>query len=362
MNMSESEAEGTKKIPILESKPGIDHPLKDLVKETESLVSSAGRSEALLAKVQKNQGRKRGEGIDLTILTDGETRKKIGSAFGTIFSQWESEYSTKIRAVKEKLTPSDANALKVMKHDSERILTYLRLAVETAGLTEDGNQELARKLSGWIDPVLPKYLASVAKTLEEDLTGKVPVEEFDLVKMIQDAVALEKIDVQSEINLTSKRDSGGELKVTYTGPAGLRLKGSENGCLQILFNLLDNAHKQVWSKRYLCNEKGKIEVRLVEEETEVKITVSDNGGGIDGEAVAKDAVEKKILTSKKAQRMTEDEKRQLVFVASGFENQGIRGSGVGLGACRKRAEKYGGSLTAENGPEGAVFIITLKKK
>ena len=106
--------------------------------------------------------------------------------------------------------------------------------------------------------------------------------------------------------------------------------------LQLLENLIGNALKY-------GRQDGSAEVRIATARDEAGgltlLSVEDNGIGI-----------------------PEDD-RELVFEEFHRSENGLRqasGTGLGLAICRRIVESHGGTISAENRPEGgAVFIATL---
>jgi signal transduction histidine kinase len=105
---------------------------------------------------------------------------------------------------------------------------------------------------------------------------------------------------------------------------------------QVLLNLVGNARKYSPSG-------GEIRVRALPLQTEVEISVADQGLGIPAEALP---------------RLFED-----FYRIPGPEREGIPGTGLGLSICRKIVEAHGGRIWAEsNGPGfGSRFAFTLPR-
>jgi len=104
----------------------------------------------------------------------------------------------------------------------------------------------------------------------------------------------------------------------------------------ILRNLLSNAIK-------FTNKNGKVEISVSEKETNVEISVEDNGIGIPEEQIPK-----------------------LFKIDSHFKSHGTdneTGSGLGLILCKEFIEKHGGKIWAESVKgKGSCFRFTLPRK
>lgn len=95
----------------------------------------------------------------------------------------------------------------------------------------------------------------------------------------------------------------------------------------------------------------------------VELLIRDDGKGIDPTMVCMRAVEKGVITAERAAKMTEDEKRSLIFEPNFSTKEDvtdISGRGVGLDAAKSNIEKMGGSITVKSevgkGSEFRIFI------
>jgi two-component system, chemotaxis family, sensor kinase CheA len=96
---------------------------------------------------------------------------------------------------------------------------------------------------------------------------------------------------------------------------------------------------------------GLVRLRALHQGGSVVIEVMDDGAGISVARVLATAVERRLVTAEQAEKMTEREALQLVFVA-GFstakEVTNISGRGVGLDVVRANVERVGGSVELES--------------
>ncbi len=110
-------------------------------------------------------------------------------------------------------------------------------------------------------------------------------------------------------------------------------------------------------------EHGRVTVRAAHEGDQVVLRLGDDGGGVDGEAVRRRAVERGFASADAAARMTEPELFALVF-EPGFSTapavSETSGRGVGLDVVRSCVERLKGSvsLTSRRG-EGTTFVVRL---
>ena len=141
----------------------------------------------------------------------------------------------------------------------------------------------------------------------------------DLSAVVSDTVKL--IDRQTRF-----RDIELELDLDDGLP---RVRGDHERLRQLLLNLLFNAADALGGK-------GRIEVRAANGEGVVKLTVEDDGPGIDGEII--EQVFDPFVTTKAAGQ----------------------GTGLGLAVCHTIVERLGGSIEAANREQGgAAFEVRL---
>jgi two-component system chemotaxis sensor kinase CheA len=108
---------------------------------------------------------------------------------------------------------------------------------------------------------------------------------------------------------------------------------------------------------------GVVSVRAYHEGGQVTIEVSDDGAGIDLEAVRAKAVELASMTPEQATRMSERDVVDLLFVP-GFSTADhvttVSGRGVGMDVVRTNIERIGGSIdVSSRSGEGTTFKIRI---
>ncbi|MDM8519405.1 hybrid sensor histidine kinase/response regulator [Anaerolineales bacterium HSG6] len=95
----------------------------------------------------------------------------------------------------------------------------------------------------------------------------------------------------------------------------------------------------------------------------VVITVSDDGAGLDLEAIRHSAMQSKQLTTVEARKLTDHDTAMLIF-SSGLSTSkiitDISGRGVGLDVVRQNVAELHGTLNVSSEPkQGTIFTITL---
>ena len=105
---------------------------------------------------------------------------------------------------------------------------------------------------------------------------------------------------------------------------------------------------------------GSIKLHARQTGNEIRIGISDDGRGIDGDAVAAKAVIAGILTAEQAARLSPTE-RNLLICEPGFSTAekvtNLSGRGVGMDAVRTSAMRLGGSLRIHSAPGAGSRIL-----
>jgi two-component system chemotaxis sensor kinase CheA len=114
-------------------------------------------------------------------------------------------------------------------------------------------------------------------------------------------------------------------------------------------------------------KKGKIETGLVvlkayHEAGQVVIEISDDGKGLDGDALAASAVNKGLITSEQAQVMSDKEKVNLIFLpgfSTAKEVTDVSGRGVGMDVVKTNLDQLGGNVDIIS-EKGSGTTISIK--
>ena len=98
------------------------------------------------------------------------------------------------------------------------------------------------------------------------------------------------------------------------------------------------------------DEVGKVLLKARNEKDTVIIEITDDGNGIDAEAIKRKAIEKKIITKEYADTLSKDEIIQIIF-EPGFSNAEkiteVSGRGVGMDVVKRATESIGGKIHIE---------------
>ena len=111
------------------------------------------------------------------------------------------------------------------------------------------------------------------------------------------------------------------------------------------------------------NETGLITIRCIRESGNMKIIITDDGKGINTDAIRKKIVENGLATQEAAANMEEEELLNNIF-QSGFstaqEISNVSGRGVGMDAVKNNIERMKGSIAIQTKKgEGTVFTISV---
>ena len=115
-------------------------------------------------------------------------------------------------------------------------------------------------------------------------------------------------------------------------------------------------------KRRGKNEEGRLLLRAYHEGGQVNIEVSDDGRGIDLDAVRAKARDRNLVTADHAARITDRELLNLLFLP-GFSTAqkvtNISGRGVGMDVVKTNIEKIGGTVDLQSSDKGATLKIKI---
>ena len=93
--------------------------------------------------------------------------------------------------------------------------------------------------------------------------------------------------------------------------------------------------------------KGRVLLSAQHEENQVVVRVEDDGAGIDAEKVKRSAVKKGIITEEAAQKLSEKEAVELIFMPGFSTNDAateVSGRGVGMDVVRSNLERVNGQV------------------
>ena len=211
-----------------------------------------------------------------------------------------------------------AEMARQVAHEIKNPLTPIRLGVQHLRRAHaDQRPEFPQILERNVDRVLAEIdrLDEIARSFSKFGVrpgDAAPPDVVDLCRVAEDVVALERM---------------GEAQVEWrvAVPTGVMVRAREGELREVLLNVLENAR--------LAGARC-IELAASTAEGRARVTITDNGGGISDDVLAR-AFEPRFSTR-------------------------TSGSGLGLAISRRLVESWGGQIALERGPDrGAVVTLTL---
>jgi two-component system chemotaxis sensor kinase CheA len=138
----------------------------------------------------------------------------------------------------------------------------------------------------------------------------------------------------------------------------------EDPLIHILRNAVDHGVESPEERKAAGKpEEGTIELRANRERDHVTITVSDDGAGIDPDAMRSKAVEEGVISEPEAESMPDDEAYDLIFhpgFSTASEVTDVSGRGVGMDVVHSTVEQLDGTVNVDSEPgEGTTVELRL---
>ena len=260
-------------------------------------------------------------GYPLTFLT----MLAVGCVVSALTSRVKAQERVWVESEKEKVR---ANLLRAVSHDLRTPLTSISGSLSTVlesddSLSKEAKDELlrdAQKDAEWLCRMVENLL-SVTR-IGDDGMDRLNTQEELLEEVISEAV----------VNFRKRVP---DMEIAVSVPEEPMFVPMDAILIeQVLLNLLDNAvtHGGSVSKIVICAERKGLDA---------VISLEDNGGGIDAERL--EHLFDGVLPSARNRRGDDQ-----------------RGMGIGLTVCRTIVQVHGGTIQAENVPDGgARFTFTL---
>ncbi|NNG13720.1 MAG: chemotaxis protein CheA, partial [Gammaproteobacteria bacterium] len=142
------------------------------------------------------------------------------------------------------------------------------------------------------------------------------------------------------------------------------LDGVRDPLIHLLRNAIDHGMETPEQRKAAGKpETGKLSVQVQAEGSQIRMTVKDDGGGIQVEKIAATAHKRKLATETELSSMSDEEILDFVF-RPGFSSKeivtNVSGRGVGLDVVRSNLRKLKGSVQLYTVPgEGTTFVLNL---
>ena len=153
--------------------------------------------------------------------------------------------------------------------------------------------------------------------------------------------------------LVQQTDKQVEVKEVVIEDNGLQVDPLIYGDLidvigHIFRNSIEHGLETVATRKNLSKgNQGLIECRAVKEEQQLKLTIKDDGAGLDLEKIKAKAVEEGLYTSKEINQLPEEEIKRLIFADSfstAKQVTQLSGRGIGLAAVKEAVADLGGRI------------------
>lgn len=152
--------------------------------------------------------------------------------------------------------------------------------------------------------------------------------------------------------------TGGDVRVEANILSGVR-----EALLHMVRNAVDHGIEPAEQRQRLGKEPaGRVHVHAERRGRRVAFLCSDDGAGIDLQAVRTAAIERRTLTEEEARGLAPDAVRQLIFrpgISTRREVTEVSGRGVGLDVVRATAARWSGevSVTSEPGQGSTIGLV-----
>ena len=217
-----------------------------------------------------------------------------------------------------------------ISHDLRTPLTSIKAYVEGIETGVASTPEIQKR---YLNTIKNKTLDLEHIVSQLFLFSKLDIGEFPLY--------LEKVDIGKElsnmiVNLIEEYEKKGLIVTLTQNVEGIYVQADIVQLRNAVINVLEN------SVKYKNSEQGKMKIICETDNNSVAIRLEDNGFGVSEEAL------EKLF--------------DIFYRTDPSRSNPSKGSGLGLSITAKIIEKLGGSIRAENIPEGGLAIIMMLPK
>ncbi|MFH1136146.1 MAG: chemotaxis protein CheA [Pseudomonadota bacterium] len=249
------------------------------------------------------------------------------------------------------VTASQASQVKTIRVDERKIDVFLESVGKLITQSEILNHLQYSFKQARINPALVRDFAAVNRTISNDIVN--------LQKSIMEVRQVEMDNILKKFPRLVRDIShkmGKEVELVIEGertPIDKSLLDDvESAMIHIVRNAIDHGLETPREREKAGKKnRGRIGIKVVQEEASVLVEVADDGRGIDFNAVRKRALAKGAITQEQMETMTDKEAESLVFL-SGLttkdEATDISGRGVGLDVVMSNIHKWNGEVALNN--------------
>jgi Na+/proline symporter/nitrogen-specific signal transduction histidine kinase len=255
------------------------------------------------------------------------------------YSRFMEEKNTELEAVTQRLTAANEQ-LKTLDRLKADFITTVTHELRTPVTSIKALSKILLDYYNELDESKrSEYLRIIVN--ESDRIGRLINQVLDIEKIQSENTLTQAVSVDFSEVVRLAADSikpqclAAEIECTISLPEHpVRVKGDPDKLIQIVVNLLSNAHK------FVQPQKGRINITLKTQDREAILSVQDNGPGIPQDAM-------NIIFERFTQiQNTKGDKPH--------------GSGLGLFITKMIVNQHGGKITASNNPgDGALFEVCI---
>jgi len=248
-------------------------------------------------------------------------------------------------------------ALEKMMNDfvlmSEKVFRHSSQVSKSGGANNFALSQLTESLNR----IIPKLAPGLADEIKSSLSRLSYKSVSEMAQKFDGMVQ----DVSGQLNKKVRLAVKGEALLDSE-----RLKTIQECLLHLIRNSIDHGLEAPEVRTQAHKDPmGTITVSVEEQSQEIIIRLSDDGRGIDGDFVWKQAIKKGIVPAEKVSTATLEEKLNVIF-APGFSSKesvsDISGRGIGLDVVLQNIESLGGQVKIETKVgSSTTFLIKLPK-
>ncbi|MCL2229595.1 MAG: response regulator [Treponema sp.] len=252
-----------------------------------------------------------------------------------------------------------------MAKDTEAIDASSRYLSRLAGIELSWNSPLLREFRA-LELMISK-LGSIVKNYTLDV-GNYIRDAYDSVVTLRMLPLSTALEAYPGYVLNIAGELGKKAEIQIYGSENEIDKNLIESLSEVFLHMIRNSIDHGIEKpqdRLSCgkNESGLIVIRCIRESGNMKITITDDGKGIDTEAIRKKIIDTGLVTKENAAVLNEEELINFIF-QSGFSTSAsltdVSGRGVGMDAVKSNIERMKGSISIQSKlGEGTIFTISV---
>ena len=256
-------------------------------------------------------------------------------------------------------------------------ITARNIARETESINTSSKKlsRLVTDAQNWNSPLLQEYramelmiskLGSLVKNYSVDVGNHIR-NAYDSVISLRMLPLSTVLDTYPRFVFTMSTELGKQVKIKIEGAENEIDKNLIESLSEVFLHMIRNSidhgiETPEERKAAGKNETGLITIRCVRESGNMKITISDDGKGINTEGIRRKIVDAGLIAKEAAAALSEEELINFIF-QSGFSTAGkltnVSGRGVGMDAVKNNIERIKGSIAIQNkAGEGTVFTVS----